>query len=202
MGGTTSSPTTSTDSPTTAPSVSLNPSSLPSLMPSGIPSLIPSVVPSVLPSRVPSSDPSLLPSSKPSVVPSVDCTQSDDDEFLYKVKNNDKVVTKTCGWLANKSKSKKKKICRKTVAHTIEYAPPQVTSKIVCNSCHPCYENSKSKWFYKKKKDGEVKLKTCSSLAKNTEKEQLCDDRTATNGGYSGPAVHCPVTCGVGSCEA
>merc|ERR1712238_549703 len=170
--------------PSVLPSLvpSSQPSSLPSLMPSGIPSLIPSVVPSVLPSRVPSSDPSLLPSSKPSVVPSVepssipsvlpsvlpsvvpsdDCTQSDDDEFLYKVKNNDKVVTKTCGWIANKSKSKKKKICKKTVAHTIEYAPPQVTCKIVCNSCHPCYENSKSKWFYKKKKDGEVKLKTCS----------------------------------------
>jgi len=156
--------------------------------------------PTTAPSVSPTKSPVEADTSSPTA--GVDCTQSDDDEFLYKVKNNDKVVTKTCGWLANKSKSKKRKICKKTVAHMIEYAPPQVTCKIACNSCHPCYENPKSKWFYKKKKNGEVVLKTCKYLAKKTEKDQLCDDRTATNGGYSGPAVHCPATCGVGSCEA
>ena len=156
--------------------------------------------PTTAPSVSPTKSPVEADTSSPTA--GVDCTQSDDDEFLYKVKNNDKVVTKTCGWLANKSKSKKRKICKKTVAHMIEYAPPQVTCKIACNSCHPCYENPKSEWFFKKKKNGEVNLKTCKYLAKKTEKDELCDDRTATNGGYSGPAVHCPATCGVGSCEA
>jgi len=117
-----------------------------------------------------------------------------------KVKNNGNVVTKTCVWLAGKQKSKKKKICSKKVAHTIEYAPAQVTCKIVCNSCDPCYENKKSKWFLKEKKNGKLVLKTCAKLASSKNPGKICDSKTDTNSGYSGPAVHCPTTCGVGSC--
>mmetsp|Transcript_35361 Transcript_35361/g.81986 ORF Transcript_35361/g.81986 Transcript_35361/m.81986 type:complete len:325 (-) Transcript_35361:124-1098(-) len=115
------------------------------------------------------------------------------DKFVLKLKKG-KATLKPCSWL---TPQKIKKTCLKKVDYyaegSITYKPAQVTCPVTCDTCDPCYENPKSK-FYKSTKKGKVKTMTCSSLTKENDIEKYCG-KTKSEFGFPPAKEVCPMTC-------
>jgi len=125
------------------------------------------------------------------------CTESDNDAFLFKYnKKKNKPVEKSCGWLSGNEK--RKKYCDSKVdyhsSNNVALSPPQDVCQNTCESCDPCYENSKSKFLLTLpvlcedvKSTFAIgtrgKLKSC----KQWKKKKRCSNNTV--------AGNCPLTC-------
>jgi len=191
---------------------STKPSYVPTEMPSLQPSSTPSSKPLVLPTEMPSLHPSLMRPSQFSFLPSVSLAppthvpteipgcEKPEYIFFYKMNKNGKLNRKKCAWLAKKSKSKRKKICKRNVDYDEVgwgiLGPAQTVCKDSCTSCDPCYENEKSKYVYYKKVEGFKRTcKKISSLSP-TAREHICAQEHVN----SAKNV-CPVSCEVDFCK-
>merc|ERR1719491_701161 len=127
--------------------------------------------------------------------PTTSCTEDENAKFLYKKTKKKGAVIKTCGWLASKQNSSK--LCLNKVKANDDHQPPQNVCFKTCNSCSPCYENPKSKFFHKKT-NGKNKYMTCKALAKKSDNkiEEICSGTIDNNaGGYGSAYLICPSTC-------
>jgi len=132
-----------------------------------------------------------------------DCTDKS-DMFYIKMNKSGQPMLRNCDWLAKSSN--KSSICKNKVTYyengSDSYSPAQDVCQAICESCDACFENKKSR-FYKNKKNGKVKTKTCTWLSKlkASSIRKNCA-KTMSGGGYSPASLQCPVTCGVDSCAA
>jgi len=190
-----------------------NPSSVSSSAPTPAPTSAPTPAPTPAPTSDPTtspttSDPSLSPSSLPTPHPSPDptsspttsgsCSDSSNGRFYFKTNNKGKHIYKTCKWLRQKKDKKVNNVCRNKVGYQSGYGPPQDICVSTCKSCDICYENRKSKFFLRMKKDEPV-YKTCKWLAKQQNTAELCQ-KTSSNDDYGPPRDACPKVCSVGLC--
>lgn len=156
--------------------------------------------PTAAPTNAPTSPsaPTANPTNAPTKAPT-DCSETGSDKFLWKVKKNGQAATRTCTFLSNKTN--KVNLCKKKVAYSGNYKPPQIVCQVTCDSCSECYENKKTKFFRMKKKNGKSVYKTCNWLSKKKDTliTNLCT-RNKTDGLYPGAADACPQVCSVGSC--
>ena len=125
--------------------------------------------------------------------PTTNCVENKSEKFLFTVTKKGKIKTKTCNWLKKKG-NKALKICKSKVAVTEKYNSPQYTCRVTCESCDPCYQNEKSKFFYKKNKKNKVLLKNCSWLGNYKNPGSICK-KDATNEGYGSASKVCPQVC-------
>ena len=156
----------------------------------------------------------VVPTGMPTPGSSSGCTQQNaSDKFYYKTnKKKGKEVTKKCSWLEKQKEKKKLKICSKFIEHVATTtgeeeeedkvtAPAQDVCQQSCNSCAVCYENTRSRFFTGKYKDGTTPVSMkCKALQKKSEnkKETLC---AMTEVNIYGPAKEvCPQTCESGGC--
>lgn len=130
-----------------------------------------------------------------------ECTENGNDNFLLKKRRNGGIIIKDCAWLASSTEKKKKNTCQKKVHANEDFLPAQDVCQSTCNSCDPCYENSKTKFFRSLRPDGTLNLWTCGKLMKSKNREKLCEELTDSYGGYGSPRDSCVVTCSVGNCS-
>jgi len=128
-----------------------------------------------------------------------ECTQNAFQKFYYKTNNNDKDIFKTCTWLEGKGDRKKANICKKKIKHLASgdvTEPAQDVCQKSCDSCHPCYENARSKFFTGNYNNaGNPKSMTCKKLRKESDakRNEYC---AMTETDLYGPAGEvCPQTC-------
>jgi len=130
----------------------------------------------------------------PSAAPSTNsCSEDKSENFVHSLNKSGKLKTKNCKWLQKKG-VKALSYCKKKVAVTEDINSPQYTCRVTCDSCDPCYQNKKSKFFYKKNKKGKVLLKDCKWLEKVKNPGSICK-KTGSNAGYGPASSVCPKVC-------
>jgi len=127
-----------------------------------------------------------------------ECVENMDDIFLWKNRNGSP-ITRDCSWL--QSKNNKKSICKNNVKATDKLSPAQDVCKVTCNSCDPCYENKKTKFFKKLRTNNKPLLKTCGWLRKRKNRDELCEKLTDSFEGFGSPQDACAATCSVDICS-
>ena len=152
---------------------------------------------SVFHTQAPQAKPTPMPQSStqaPTKAPTTtNCLEDDSKPFLLSISKKGNIKTQTCGWLKKKG-DKALEICKKKVAVTEEYNSPQYACRVTCESCDPCYQNDKSKFFYKKNKKGNVILKTCKWLGERNNPDKFCK-KDQSSEGYGPANVICPKVC-------
>merc|ERR1712190_417047 len=68
---------------------------------------------------------------------------------------------------------------------------PAFVCREICDSCDPCYQHDKTKFYYK----NENSVKDCGWLDKQSEKGDICD-QVETDGIYPSAREACPSSCG------
>jgi len=131
-------------------------------------------------------------------LPTSTCVENGTDEFLLRLDDGIPVV-KTCNLLAGRGNASR--ICNRKVDYSGMFSPPQDICQATCNSCNACYQNSRSRFFLKER-NGNVILRRCKWLSRrpSTRMDSICG-QSASNGGYGPASRHCPIICGVGSCN-
>jgi len=119
------------------------------------------------------------------------CQEKPLDKFYLSIKQ-----FRTCQWLSNlKSVTKKHIICKRKVDWMNKIGPAEVVCQETCKTCAICYQQDRSRFYYKTK-IGRPKYSTCRKLEKKEKKEAICKsivfDET-----YGIPCAlfACPQTC-------
>jgi len=119
------------------------------------------------------------------------CQEKPLDKFYLSIKQ-----FRTCQWLSNlKSVTKKHNICKRKVDWMNKIGPAEVVCQETCKTCAICYQQNRSRFYYKTK-IGRPKYSTCRKLKKKENKEAICKsivfDET-----YGIPCAlfACPQTC-------
>jgi hypothetical protein len=128
------------------------------------------------------------------------CTQNGSDAFFVKINKKGKPMLRNCDWLA--SSSNKSNICNKKVNYYDSYSPAQDICQATCESCDVCYQNNRSKFYFRTTNSGAVKTKKCMWLIKRDSEtiSDICSSEESS-GGYGPASLQCPVTCSSSQCE-
>jgi len=197
--------TSPTNSPKKAPTPS--PTRIPSKPPTSAPTNSPTKLPTLSPTRNPNKQPTPSPTQAPITIESSpptkldSCSEDSGARFLMKIKKKNgeiKVEVKSCNWLRKLTKEKKRtKICERKVLCYEEYGSAMDTCTETCDSCDPCFENSRSKFYYRTNKSGKVLTKPCSWLASldNEILEKTCQKSVQTGVCYGSAMEVCPKSC-------
>jgi len=128
-----------------------------------------------------------------------ECTQNTLEKFYFKTNKKDKDIFKTCKWLEGKSDKKKANICKKKIKHLASgdvTEPAQDVCQKSCDSCRPCYENGRSKFFTGNYNNaGNLVLMTCGKLRKESKSKRNEYCAMTETDLYRPAGEVCPQTC-------
>ncbi len=155
--------------------------------------------PTATPVKQPIASPAVPPTNPPT---NLECQESGSTQYLFKIRNNGKPVTKTCGSLSQKLPTERENICKADVGFHVRFEPARIACPVSCG-CRSgnmsCNQNDNDEFLLRKRyangKAIAVK-QTCSWLDSRPDerKSTICQNMKSFDGILPANAV-CFISC-------